>query len=357
MDHTLFIPAVADQDDIEQEELRGFSRTIAEIEWLLTILVLLYLKLPGAFVSDEFPVLTSLSFYVIVIITFHYIVPQYRNTRWKLAIETWCMISFITFVLWHTGKMESPLVSLYFLVIITAAITLGKSITLLEVGLISACCLLLSFSPSTRAHVTLSHITGPLLNLFPFWFAAFLVTMLSRETGLARKKIQHLSQTDHLTGLWNMRTFSRLLEAEHIRSSRYKHPFSLLMVDADNLKPVNDTYGHEAGSNMIKHLAKMLKAHLRESDSIARFGGDEFVVLLPETDADIALLVAERMRTSIEKNHFKNSEKSIPVTVSIGIAVFPHHGDEPDTVMKKADESLYRSKRNGKNRSTLYSIQ
>lgn len=128
-----------DQEEIDQAELRGFSHTLSQIEWLLTILVILYLELPGSYVADKDAVILALIAFTLFILTLHYLRLKRHITRFGLAVETWVMIALITFVLWHTGKIDSPLVSLYFLVIITAATAFGKNVAFLEVGLISAC--------------------------------------------------------------------------------------------------------------------------------------------------------------------------------------------------------------------------
>jgi len=340
---------------IEREQLRGFSRTIAEIEWLLIALVILYMEIPGSLVKDKTTIILVLISFAVFIFLFHYYGVHKIHSRWKLAIETWAMIAFITLVLWHTGKIESPLLSLYFLVIITAASTLGKNTTLLEVGLISVCCLFLSLSLSPITILSLSQASGFLIQLFPFWLVAYLMSMLSRESETAQKRLQLLSQTDDLTGLFNMRMFSFLAEREYRRSVRYGYSYSILMLDADNLKPINDTYGHEAGGNLIRLMGRVLKNSLRSTDIIARYGGDEFVVLLPETGSNKAIIVGERVRTAIENMPLKISGEDIFITVSIGIASFPEHAIEIKEVICKADEALYKSKEEGKNRSTVFS--
>lgn len=353
MDYILTAPNVDEQELIEQEEVRRFSRSLAGIEWLLAILVMLYMKTPGSFVLNELVVVVSLILFALFIIAFHYIWQAHARARWKLAIETWVMIGFITVVLWYTGKIESPLVSLYFLVIITAATLLGTKIALLEVALISACFLLLAFSPSSRLEFTLSEITSQLIRLFPFWLVAYLVAILSREAKLARRKIKLMSDTDYLTGLWNMRMFASLVKKELERSRRYNHSFTILMIDADNLKPVNDTHGHEMGSSMIKLLGSVIRKTLRGSDVVARFGGDEFVVMLPETKSTTGMVAAERIRRAVEATPLEKNGVSLQVTVSIGVSGFPEDGGDVDAVMAKADMAMYRSKRSGKNAVTL----
>src|SRR3989304_2650701 len=124
---------------IEHEELRGISRTVAEIEWLLLILTLLYQVVEGPSEFARSGIAASLFFYAAFILAFHYVNFFRGESRWKVAIETWVMIVFITWVVWFTGGLQSPLLNLYLLPVITSAISLGKLATLLEMGLIAAC--------------------------------------------------------------------------------------------------------------------------------------------------------------------------------------------------------------------------
>lgn len=344
-----------DEREIEKEQLRGFSRTLAEIEWLLVALVIFYLEILGSDSENKPLLVVILLVFAFFIIFFHYCGLHRIYHRWKIASETCAMIAFITVVLWYTGKSESPLVSLYFLVIITAATALGETITRLEVGLVSLCYLFLSFSPLTPTALSLSQIGQSLLQLFPFWLVGHLTALLARDSEFAKEKIKYLSQTDDLTGLLNMRAFSQLAEKEWERSERYSHPFSMLMLDADDLKLINDTYGHEAGGKLIKLMGNVLQRNLRSTDIIAQYGGDEFVVLLPETESARAVKASERIRNAIEKTPLVLSGESAFITVSIGVASYPEHGSELKEIMNRADKALYKSKKEGKNRSTVFS--
>ena len=354
--HKITTTAIDDHEEIVKEKLKAFSRTLAGIQWLILILILLYAKLaPKVFEPSQLILLSGIIAFAVYVIIFHYLWPRYTTKRWRLALETWIMIAFITFVLWHTGKIESPLFSLYFIVIITSVITLGEKTTLFEVALITTCFLLLSFTPSAVPTLSLQQISGPLILLFTICCVAFLGTMLSRETELARKKTQLLSQTDYLTGLWNMRMFTSLLVKELSRSVRFKGNFSVMMLDVDNLKPVNDTYGHESGSNLIKLIGDTIKKTLRDYDIIGRFGGDEFLVLLPNTMPCQAMAAAERIREAVYNTPLIIPNGRVSVSISIGIAVYPDHGAEAEELLNKADQALYISKNNGKNRSTVFS--
>jgi diguanylate cyclase (GGDEF)-like protein len=313
------------------------------------------MEMPGSLIDNKLTIIFILIPFAIFILIFHYVGLHKLHSKWKLTIETLVMVAFITSILWFTGKLASPLFSLYFLVIITTAVTLGKNITLLEVGVISACCFLLVFSPSQISTLSLTQTLRPLIQLFPLWLVAYLAAMLSKESASAKKKIEVLSQTDYLTGLWNMRMFSVLVKGECKRALRYCRPFSIMMVDADNLKKVNDTFGHEAGSGMIKHLGSNILEILRSSDIVARYGGDEFVAMLPETSGTEALNAGERLRGIIQNNPLELSGKKLPITVSIGIACYPDNGSDIQEITNRADKAMYESKTAGKNKTTLYS--
>jgi diguanylate cyclase (GGDEF)-like protein len=152
-----------------------------------------------------------------------------------------------------------------------------------------------------------------------------------------------------------MRAFNAIAQRECALASRYNRTFSLLMVDSDNLKKVNDAHGHEAGDRLIKLVAQCIRDDLRPSDVVARYGGDEFMCLLPETGSAAAVEVAERLRERIAETALHAGENAIPTTVSIGVATYPEHGDAFDAVAKNADRALYTSKAQGRNRTTLFS--
>ena len=335
------------------EELRGFVRTVAEIEWLLLILVLFYQVVLGGNGESSAAILMALFLYAAFIMIFHYAHFYRQLTRWHLAVETWVMIGFITWVLAYTGRLDSPLVNLYLLVIITSALTQGKLITLLEVGLIAACYVFLGSANSARDLISMEYISMLGTQLAPILLVAYITTMLSADTRSALSRIKLLSETDELTGVYNRRALAAILERMLNLSNRYGHSLSILMVDADCLKEVNDTMGHEAGNRLLKLTVKAIQDQLRDTDVLARYGGDEFIVLLPETQCKDSFEVAERIRRGAEVK-FTNRHKELTATVSIGIASFPDHGKTLESLLEKADQAMYLSKNKGKNRVTVY---
>jgi diguanylate cyclase (GGDEF)-like protein len=339
---------------LDAEELKGFTRSMAELQWLLLILVILYFFIPTGPLNNSDALVVAMVGYSAFVLLFRYFNFRVRETRMKLAIETWAMIGFITVILWNTGYTESPLLNLYLLVIIACAITLGKVMTLLEVFLIACCYMYMGFNYYSVDIFTPETFTLLMARFSPFLLVAYVTSMLASDILTAKKKITLLSQTDELTGLLNMRAFNLLLEKELTSAARYREPFSILMLDVDELKKVNDHFGHTAGSRMIQTVSRTLKNSVRASDILARFGGDEFVILMTHTRTEQARLAAERIRSAIANMSFDVDGKRITATASIGIACFPECVEDPVDVLDKADQALYRSKQNGRNKVTRY---
>lgn len=160
------------------------------------------------------------------------------------------------------------------------------------------------------------------------------------------KNLEKKASLDYLTKLYNRERFESFLNYEINKVTRYeKEKLSILLLDIDFFKHVNDTYGHLVGDNVLQEMAKILTLCLRKPDVIARWGGEEFIVMLPETDAEQAFFVAEKLRATIESHKFDVVSK---ITCSIGIAVF-HNKEDKDDLFKRADEALYKAKKSGRN--------
>lgn len=346
---------ITDSIDIEQIELKSFSRSIAEIEWLLLILILLYYVSPGAEVSNPYGMIVSLIGFTLFVLSFHYFNFSTRQTRWKLAIESWVMITFISWVLFQTGGVESPLLNLYLLVIIASAITLGKVITLLEIGLIAAFYTYLAAPLYGHSSFTLTDFSQIMTLFSPFLLIAYITTMLAADVHYGKQMFKSLSETDEMTGLLNKRSFNAMLIKAAKVAERYGHPMSVMIIDADNLKAVNDQYGHKAGDRLILMLGEIIHDCLRISDVISRYGGDEFVILLPQTTAEKALEAGSRICLAVQNSSFDVAGNKINSTVSIGIASYPDDTVSMNELMEKADASLYLSKKQGKNQVNHHS--
>jgi len=162
------------------------------------------------------------------------------------------------------------------------------------------------------------------------------------ENARAVEKIQELTITDDCTGLYNARHLYKTLETEVYRSARFGYEFSVIFIDLDHFKQVNDTHGHLIGSKLLAEIGYLIKAQLRLIDFAFRYGGDEFVVLLPQTTKDSALVVARRLRDSLRNATFcKEEGLNLNVRASLGLATYPHDAKTPHDIIRQADEMMY----------------
>lgn len=163
------------------------------------------------------------------------------------------------------------------------------------------------------------------------------------------EKLQVASRVDGLTQLYNRAHWQTRLLEEFSRACRYKHPLSLLLFDLDHFKSVNDLYGHLGGDAVLMKVAEIVRASLRESDVAGRYGGEEFGVILPDTDARGAMVVAERLRSAIESSPVAYEGTGIPISASIGVVEFVLDLKSAEEMIAKADEALYKAKEGGRN--------
>ena len=178
----------------------------------------------------------------------------------------------------------------------------------------------------------------------------------NREAALLREKLHEQAMRDRLTGLYNRHYVQEWFGLELLRAQRHGRPVAAIMLDIDHFKRFNDSFGHEAGDLVLRELAGALGRSTRGSDVASRYGGEEFLVLLPECPFDAALRRAERMREEVAKLELRYDDRPLgPVTVSLGVAVFPDHASESEELLRHADEALYLAKQTGRNRVVAYS--
>jgi len=178
-----------------------------------------------------------------------------------------------------------------------------------------------------------------------------LVSLRTADLRVVNERLRRAATTDYLTGAVNRRYFLQKAQEVILQARVTRQPFSVMMMDIDGFKKINDTLGHQVGDQCLQQLVILVKANLRQNDVIGRYGGDEFAVLLPQADAQEAAGVAERIIAAIPQN------ASPSFTVSVGIASFPEHGDSVEKILAAADTALYRAKHSGSNQFSIYDLE
>jgi diguanylate cyclase (GGDEF)-like protein len=206
----------------------------------------------------------------------------------------------------------------------------------------------MSFALANRFHRALGEADGLRRDL------SQRVEARTQELSEAYSKMEALALRDGLTGMLNRRALLDRAHADLARARRQQAPFALAMIDVDHFKAINDTHGHLTGDLVLEHVAKQLMAGLRVSDDVGRWGGEEFLALLPEADAHEAMAAADRLLTQVQQSAFPAAGGPIAVTVSIGVAAVAASavaGARVDDLIRQADEALYRAKARGRNRA------
>ncbi len=334
-----------------QQRFKGYDRIMGNISWLLIALVALNMKIK----PTEGPSMAFLAGFSVLLFFYNlnarYGVLSRKYGAIKIFIDLMVFLSFIVAVCWYTGKITSPFMSLIYLILMATALTQGRRVTYFMAGLAVSSYILLASAEFRELNYYLTHI----IELFPFMLIAHLGAMLAGESEAARSEVERLSLTDDVTGINNMRNFFLLADIQEKLAIRYIRPFAICMLDADNLKKINDQYGHFAGTMLIQQVARMITAHIRSSDICARYGGDEFVIMFNETGKQDVISAVERIVSGMASTPFEFEGNKITTTLSAGLAGYPDDGSDVRTIMANADEAMYVSKRSGKNRLTIFS--
>ncbi|WP_161974443.1 GGDEF domain-containing protein [Piscinibacter terrae] len=179
---------------------------------------------------------------------------------------------------------------------------------------------------------------------------AFQLTLVALVVSQFVTELKEASRFDSLTGALNRRAIDEVLNAEVMRSRRLKDRFSVLMIDVDHFKDINDRHGHAAGDRALQHLGTVFTTHMREIDRVGRYGGEEFVVVLPGASIAEARQMADRLRERVEASPLRWQERAVPLTISVGLSHWQGDEDQLATMMARADAALYRAKQGGRNR-------
>jgi diguanylate cyclase (GGDEF)-like protein len=346
--------SAAQVPDSARAEVRATTRTAAELSWLLVVLVLGYVALGRGQLSAEAitTIMSAALAYSAVILAIQTLPAIPVRSHWPMIGRCLAMIALITWVLWCSGEHRGLLVYMYHLVVITCALALGRTVTLVILLIIVLCVLTVGEPGAPLGKPLADRVLTLFLQIAPMMLVGYVTARLASDIRRAVERIRFVSETDELTRLYNLRAFMAIAERNHRQSKRYGRPYALVMIDSDNLKSVNDNHGHDCGNELLKLTTLGIRRELRETDVAGRYGGDEFILLLPETTAQGGRELAERIRRAVADKPLEFRGIKVSTTISIGIAAFPANGGELRSVLNKADQAMYLSKKTGRNRVT-----
>ena len=328
---------------------KGAESTLRVAWWLTITIVLLGVGLSGSFAADQAPIFLLGAVAVVTVVALHEILGQTERGRLLRLAEVVAAVALIGGLLALTGYASSPFAMLFALVSVAAALAYGPRAGLAAAGLSTASFAAVLFLDPSLATYGPDDLLRLSIGLGATWLLAFVAIAYA---GHQRRAVAHavaLSRTDPLTALFNRSQLFVTLEQEVSRTRRSDRGFCVLMIDVDGLKLVNDTAGHLRGDEVLRELGTVIRNSIRTVDSAYRFGGDEFVVLLPETDIVGAFVVAEKVRTGAEEVGLSLGSPEPLTSVSIGLVSHPEDGLTAEELMTAADRAMYQAKKLGKN--------
>lgn len=298
--------------------------------------------------GDSTAITVILALGAFLIVLFQDVLPAGSLGRWRLPLEAAVAIVFLTILLALTGGHSSPFFFGYMLLLGAGAVwASGIGPPLLAV-VTSAAYLVSVLVPVGSLPSTPADLGRVAFNVVALSLVTYVAAMVGREQRRARDAALRLSRFDSLTGLNNRDHFLGEVEQEILRAARSGRSFALLMLDLDGLKPANDRFGHAAGDQLLRAVAEAISGDIRVTDVAARYGGDEFVLLLPETDLAGAMLVADKVRVDIGRLALPRDGAAIRATASIGLVSYPDDGRTSNELMRRADLAMYEAKRRGR---------
>jgi diguanylate cyclase (GGDEF)-like protein len=322
------------------------SRVIRIVSWAFLMTVAVFAAASGKW-AEALPtivIVVALTGFAMLIV--QDVIPRTAVRRLAGPLQGMIALAFAAGLVYLTGGFESPFTFTFPLIVGAGALLVAPRIALALAILATAAYIGAGYAQNQAPQL------GPLIqmgvNLTGVYLLAYVGTSVGREQRRARDAAIRLSTIDSLTGLYNRTYFFTALEREIARGDRSGRAFCLVMLDLDDLKAINDRFGHIAGDQVLRGVAEVVRSGVRKIDVAARYGGDEFVALLPETDPTGGWVLAEKVRLTVAEQGMPGVEPG--PTVSVGVVSYPADGRSADALLVSADRAMYASKRGGKNR-------
>jgi diguanylate cyclase (GGDEF)-like protein len=333
----------------------AYDRVVRLVSWIVILGASAFVAISGLWPDTQAAILVVLAVGGFLVLLIHDVLPPGTLGTDKFVLEGCLAITLVTIIVVLTGQELSPFFFAYPLIVAGAALVVSPTVTVVLATLASIDYVIaVGFDRPVGVVLEPRLIANVGVNIIAMMLLAFIAAYIAREQRRSRQAAIRLSTVDSLTGLFNRGFFFATVEREIQRSSRSGRRFGLLMMDLDGLKAINDRHGHFHGDQVLRAVAAVIKTGVRRIDTAARYGGDEFVVLLPETEPTGAYVLAEKIRQGVEDLGVTGPGFDIHTSLSIGAVAYPDDGLTADDLLISADRAMYVSKRQGKNRVVGY---
>jgi len=328
-----------------------YDRVVRIVAWVFLLTTTVIVAATGLWPDTEPAILILLAFSGLFVVVVHDLLPSDTLGPAKFVVEGSVAITVATLLVALTGGVASPFFFAFPLIVGGAALVVSPPITL---TLVTAAAIGYLLAVVAGSHGALGPATAAVVgvNLTALVLIAYVAMVIARAQRRTRDAAIRLSTVDSLTSLFNRTFFFAALDREIARSARSGRGFCLLMMDLDELKAINDRLGHFTGDRVLRGVGAVITSGVRQIDTAARYGGDEFVVLLPETDPTGAYVLAEKIRIGVSAMPIDLPAAAPRPSLSIGVVAYPDDGRTADELIISADGAMYASKRAGKDRVT-----
>jgi diguanylate cyclase (GGDEF)-like protein len=329
-----------------------YDRVVRIVSWVFLLTTTAIVAVTQLWLPTEPAILALLAFAGLFVVVIHDLLPPDTLGPAKFVVEGSVAITVATLLVALTGGYSSPFFFAFPLIVGGAALVVSPPITVALAGAATLGYVLAVLAGSTGGTIgpNASAVVG--VNLTALILIAYVAMVIARAQRRTRDAAIRLSTVDSLTGLFNRSFFFAAMEREIARSARSGRGFCLLMMDLDELKLINDRLGHFYGDRVLRGVGEVITLGVRRIDTAARYGGDEFVVLLPETDPTGAFVLAEKIRLGVHAMPIEIEGGTPSPSLSIGVVSYPDDGRTSDELIISADGAMYTSKRAGKDRVT-----
>ena len=333
-----------------------YDRVVRIVSWIFLLTTTSIVAATGLWPETEPAILVLLAFSGLFVVVIHDLLPADTLGTAKFVVEGSVALTVATLLVALTGGVASPFFFAFPLIVGGAALVVSPLVTVALAGAGSLGYVLAVVAGTMPGPLGTAAAATVGVNLTALILLSYVAMVIARAQRRTRDAAIRLSTVDSLTGLFNRNFFFAAIEREIARSARSGRGFCLLMMDLDELKSINDRLGHFQGDRVLRGVGKVITQGVRQIDTAARYGGDEFVVLLPETDPTGAFVLAEKIRLGVNSTGIEMPAGTPRPSLSIGVVAYPDDGRTADELIISADGAMYASKRAGKDRVTGVSM-